>query len=80
MCTPTLAAATPHLSLMAVGELRDVLTALELGQGPTAVAGLVAIDAESWQAIEQRLAAVGGDLRAVLQAASVGAPVLPHLA
>ncbi|SFE28227.1 hypothetical protein SAMN05216251_102365 [Actinacidiphila alni] len=80
MCTPALAASQPHLSLMAVGELRDVLTALELGQGPTAVAGLMAIDAESWQAIEQRLAAVGGDLRAVLQAASVGAPVLPHLA
>jgi hypothetical protein len=79
MCTSVPAALQPRLSLMAVGELRDVLTALQLGQGPTAVAGLMAIDAESWQAIEQRLAAVGGDLRAVLQAVSVGAPVLPHL-
>ncbi|MFJ2632738.1 hypothetical protein ACIO6U_12415 [Streptomyces sp. NPDC087422] len=80
MCTSIPAARQPRLSLMAVGELRDVLTALELGQGPTAVAGLMAIDAESWQAIEQRLAALGGDLRAVLKAVSVGAPVLPHLA
>jgi hypothetical protein len=79
MCTSVPAAPQPRLSLMAVGELRDVLTALELGRGPTAVAGLMAIDAESWQAIEQRLAAVGGDLRTVLQAVSVGAPVLPHL-
>ncbi|MBD0736186.1 hypothetical protein [Streptomyces sp. CBMA29] len=80
MCTPALAASQPRISLMAISELRDVLTALELGQGPTAVAGLMAIDPESWQAIEQRLAAVGGDLRTVLQAASLGAPVLPYLA
>lgn len=69
----------PRISLMAVSELRDVLTALELGQGPAAVAGLMAIDAASWKAMEQRLAAVGGDLRTVLLAASAGTPVLHHL-
>jgi hypothetical protein len=69
----------PRISLMAAGELRDVLTALDLGKGPTAIAGLMAIDAESWQAIEQRLNAVGADLRTVLFAASAGAPVLPNL-
>ncbi|WP_405583948.1 hypothetical protein [Streptomyces sp. NBC_01190] len=58
--------AEPRISLMAAGELRDLLTALERGQGPTAIAALMAIDAESWHAIEQRLAAIGTDLRAAL--------------
>jgi hypothetical protein len=61
--------APPRISLMAAGELRDVLTALELGQGPTAIAGLMAIDPASWQAIEQRLTALGGDLRQLLERA-----------
>lgn len=77
MCTRL--TASPRISLMAVAEIRDALTALELGQGPTAVAALAAIDAESWQAIEQRVAAAGSDLRAVLRAAATGAPLLPHL-
>ncbi|MEU7132945.1 hypothetical protein [Streptomyces sp. NPDC046261] len=55
------------ISLMAAGELRDALTAIEEGKGPTAVAALMAIDPASWQAIEQRLAAVvGTDLRTLL--------------
>lgn len=77
MCTQ--AKASTRISLMAVAELRDVLTALERGQGPTAVAALMSIDPESWQAIEQRLAAVGGDLRTVLLATAPGTPVLHHL-
>jgi hypothetical protein len=54
---------------MAVGELRDALTAIQLGQGPTAIAALMAIDAESWKVIEQRLAVLGGDLRRLLDRA-----------
>lgn len=61
----------PHISLMASGELRDALTAIEEGKGPTAVAALMAIDAESWRAIEHRLTAlIGSDLRALLLAAA----------
>ncbi|MBC2877856.1 MULTISPECIES: hypothetical protein [Streptomyces] len=62
----------PRISLMAAAELRDVLSALERGKGPVAIAALMAIDPESWQAIEHRLAAVGGDLRALLDAAGEG--------
>ncbi|MET8981010.1 hypothetical protein ABZX85_35950 [Streptomyces sp. NPDC004539] len=62
--------AQPRLSLMAVGELRDALTAIDEGKGPAAVAALLAIDPESWQAIERRLAAlIGGDLRELLLSA-----------
>jgi hypothetical protein len=61
----------PRLSLMAVGDLRDALTALELGQGPVAITALMSIDPESWQAIEHRLAAVGGDLRQLLERAGL---------
>jgi hypothetical protein len=66
MCTEPTA---PRISYMALGDLRDALTALELGQGPTAITALMAIDAESWQAVEHRLAAVGGDLRQLLDRA-----------
>ena len=63
--------APPHISLMASGELRDALTAIEEGKGPAAVAALMAIDSESWQAIEHRLTAiVGSDLRTLLLAAA----------
>ncbi|UQI47875.1 hypothetical protein M1P56_27835 [Streptomyces sp. HU2014] len=56
-----------RISLMASGELRDALTAIEEGKGPAAVAALMAIDPASWQAIEHRLAAViGTDLRTLL--------------
>lgn len=57
----------PRISLMAAAEVRDILTALQLGQRATAIAGLMAIDADSWQAIEQRLDALGGDLPAALR-------------
>lgn len=56
-----------RISLMASGELRDALTAIEEGKGPAAIAALMAIDPASWQAIEHRLQAViGTDLRALL--------------
>lgn len=63
---PAPAPARPRISLMALADLRDALTALELGQAPTAITALMAIDAESWRAVEQRLAAAGGDLRTLL--------------
>lgn len=61
----------PCISLMASGELRDALAAIEEGKGPAAIAALMATDSGSWQAIEHRLAAVvGTDLRALLLAAA----------
>jgi hypothetical protein len=66
-------ATVPRISLMASGELRDALTAIEEGKGPAAIAALMAIDAASWQAIEHRLAVViGSDLRALLLGAADG--------
>lgn len=73
MCTEPTA---PRISYMALGDLRDALTALELGQDPTAITALMAIDAESWQAVEHRLAAVGGGLRELLDRAdSLSSPL-----
>lgn len=72
MCTQPATVPPPRISLMALGDLRDALTALELGQGPAAITALMAIDAESWQAVEQRLAAVGGDLHRLLDRAGNG--------
>lgn len=70
----------PHISLMASGELRDALTAIEEGKGPAAVAALMAIDPASWRAIEHRLAAiVGSDLRTLLLAAAERSPERPAL-
>jgi hypothetical protein len=67
----TNSSAPPHISFMASGELRDALTAVEEGKGATAIAALMAIDSESWQAIEHRLAAViGSDLRSLLLGAA----------
>ncbi|MFI5703648.1 hypothetical protein ACIA78_26825 [Streptomyces xanthochromogenes] len=67
----------PRISKMAAGELRDALMAIELGHGPTAVAALMAIDEESWQGIEKRLAAlVGDDLRSLLLAAVTRSPLI----
>ncbi|MEE1756788.1 hypothetical protein [Streptomyces sp. SP18CS02] len=63
-------ATPPHISLMAAAELRDLLSHLEHGKGPAAVAALMAIDPASWEAIEQRLAAVGGDIHKLLQSAN----------
>ncbi|MEV4925523.1 hypothetical protein [Streptomyces roseoverticillatus] len=59
--------APQKISLMASGELRDALTAIEEGKGPAAIAALMAIDPVSWHAIEHRLKAViGTDLRSLL--------------
>jgi hypothetical protein len=60
-----------HISLMAVGELRDVFTALDHGDRGTAVASLMAIDAESWQAIERRLTLLGGSVADLLSALEI---------
>jgi len=56
----------PGITLMAAGELRDALAALERGDRTTALAALMAIDTDSWQAIEQRLATLGGNLPQLL--------------
>ncbi|NGO67471.1 hypothetical protein [Streptomyces boncukensis] len=55
-----------HISLMAAGELRDALTALGRGDHATAASALMAIDPDSWHAIERRLAALGGPLPELL--------------
>jgi hypothetical protein len=66
-------ATPPRISLMACGELRDALTAIEEGKTPAAVAALMAIDPASWHGIEKRLTAmVGNDLRTLLLAAVRG--------
>ncbi|WP_255954608.1 hypothetical protein [Streptomyces odontomachi] len=69
-----------RISLMACGELRDALTAIEEGKTPAAVAALMAIDPASWQGIEKRLTAmVGNDLRALLVAVrSAGTDAAVH--
>ncbi|MEU2722739.1 hypothetical protein [Streptomyces smyrnaeus] len=55
-----------HITLMAAGELRDALTAAQHGDRPAALAALMAIDADSWQAISDRLNALGGSLPELL--------------
>ncbi|MDF4250448.1 hypothetical protein [Streptomyces sp. WMMB303] len=55
-----------HITLMAAGELRDALTAAQHGDRATALAALMAIDADSWQAIADRLSALGGSLPELL--------------
>lgn len=57
---------TGHITLMAAGELRDALTAAQRGDRPAALAALMAIDADSWQAISDRLSALGGSLPELL--------------
>ncbi|SCK12643.1 hypothetical protein [Streptomyces sp. WMMB 322] len=69
------ASPSSQISLTAAGELRDALSALQRGNAPVAVSALMAIDAESWAAMEARLAAVGGDLRELLEAAGENTPV-----
>ncbi|MCX4787666.1 hypothetical protein OG369_16175 [Streptomyces sp. NBC_01221] len=67
MLRPNVPAVPPRVSMMAAGELRDALTAIEEGKGPAAIAALMAIDPTSWAAIQDRLAVViGADLRALL--------------
>jgi len=58
--------ATGRITLMAAGELRDALDAHQRGDTTAALYGLMSIDADSWQAIEQRLAALGGTLAQLL--------------
>jgi hypothetical protein len=73
MPTTTATTARPHISLMACGELRDALTAIEQGKAPAAVAALMAIDNESWHGIEERLHALVGESLRTLLLAAVGA-------
>lgn len=62
----TTATAPGAISLMAAGQLRDAMDALQHGDRVTAVSALMAIDTESWDAIEHRLSAVGGSLPELL--------------
>ncbi|WP_329315668.1 hypothetical protein [Streptomyces sp. NBC_01262] len=55
-----------RITLMAAGELRDALEAHRRGDTAAAVYGLMSIDPDSWHAIEQRLAALGGTLTELL--------------
>ena len=55
-----------RITLMAAGELRDALEAHQRGDTAAAVYGLMSIDPESWHAIEDRLAALGGTLAELL--------------
>lgn len=72
--------ASQPISLMAAGELRDALTAIDEGKGPAAIAALMAIDPVSWQAIEHRLTAlVGSDLRTLLLKAAGAADAAPAI-
>ncbi len=67
MLQPNVTTAPPRVSLMAAGELRDALAAIEDGKGPAAIAALMAIDPISWAAIQGRLAdVIGADLRELL--------------
>ncbi|WKK21675.1 hypothetical protein QZH56_22825 [Streptomyces olivoreticuli] len=62
------------VSLMAAGELRTALEAHARGDVPAAVGALMSIDAASWQAIEERLATLGGTLPALLAALKGATP------
>ncbi|NEA59505.1 hypothetical protein G3I60_36430 [Streptomyces sp. SID13666] len=64
---------TGRITLMAAGELRDALTALQCGDTAAAAYGLMSIDPASWQAIEQRLAALAGTLPDLLATTRAGA-------
>ncbi|QKV93964.1 hypothetical protein HUT19_21210 [Streptomyces sp. NA02950] len=56
------------ITLMAAGELRDALAAHQRGDVPATLGALMSIDPESWQAIERRLASLGGNLPDILAA------------
>ncbi|SCK09269.1 hypothetical protein H181DRAFT_00449 [Streptomyces sp. WMMB 714] len=60
------ASGSERITLMAVGEFRAALDAFERGEMAAAVSGLMAIDTASWQAIESRLAALGGSMPELL--------------
>lgn len=68
MPQPTPPTGAGHITLMAAGDLRDALTAHQRGDTPAAVYGLLAIDPDSWTAIQARLATLGGSLPELLTA------------
>ena len=55
-----------HITLMAAASLRDALNAAQRGETAAATAGLMSIDADSWQAIQQRIASLGGSVPGIL--------------
>ncbi|PGH49308.1 hypothetical protein [Streptomyces sp. Ru87] len=63
-----------RITLMAAGELRDALDAHARGDLPAAVYGLMSIDPDSWQAIAERLAAIGGTLPELLDTVKGDSP------
>ncbi|GAA4671819.1 hypothetical protein GCM10023347_27250 [Streptomyces chumphonensis] len=56
---------TDRITLMAAGELRDAVDAVQRGDTAAAAHALASIDPESWRAIEDRLAALGGSIAAL---------------
>ncbi|WP_033222229.1 hypothetical protein [Kitasatospora phosalacinea] len=52
----------PVIRPLAAAHLREALTAAADGQAPAALAALMHIDNESWQAIERRLNSLGTNL------------------
>ncbi|MEU9132820.1 hypothetical protein AB0D08_32735 [Kitasatospora sp. NPDC048540] len=57
---------------LAAVHLREAMTATANHDGPAALAALMHIDAESWQAINARLAQLGTDILTVLNTTAVG--------
>lgn len=55
---------------LAATHLREALEAASNGEGPKAIAALMAIDAGSWVGLENRLAVLGTDLATVLASAT----------
>jgi hypothetical protein len=55
---------------LAATHLREALEAATNGQGPKAIAALMAIDADSWVGLENRLNILGTNLAAVLATAT----------
>ncbi|MEU2628297.1 hypothetical protein [Kitasatospora sp. NPDC007106] len=62
----------PVIRPLAAVHLREALTAAADGHAPEALAALMHIDNESWQAITGRLAALGTDLLDVLATTANG--------
>ncbi|MFG2303492.1 hypothetical protein [Actinacidiphila glaucinigra] len=71
---PRPAAPAGRISLMAAGDLRAALEAHHRGDTAAALYGLMSIDPESWQAIQARLAALGGTLAELLDTQNGDAP------
>jgi hypothetical protein len=58
---------------LAATHLREALEAAAAGRGAQAVAALMAIDADSWVGLENRLSVLGTDLAKILRDATAGA-------